>query len=74
MKITIELEKVDALAVLGAVEDGALSWRIQAAISTGIEKEYAEARAKSLAAKARLIIDTLYPETAGSEPAMGGAA
>lgn len=62
MKITLELDKLDALAVLSAVEDGALAWRLQAAISTGMEREYAEARAKSLAAKAKVIIDTLYPE------------
>lgn len=61
-RITIELEKADALAVLGAVEDAALSWKLQAAISTGDEREYALLRAKALRRQARRIIDTLYPE------------
>lgn len=64
MKITLELDKLDALAVLQAVEDGALSWSTQAAISTGLEKQYAELQAKTLRAKARQIVEAIYPELA----------
>lgn len=63
MTITLELEKSDALAVLSAVEDAALSWRLQAAITTGIEHEYAQLRARTFQAKAHDIIEALYPET-----------
>jgi hypothetical protein len=62
MKITLELDKLDALAILSAVEDAALSWGTMAAISTGDEREYAQLRARTFRQKAREIIDALNPE------------
>ena len=64
-KITLEMDKPEALAVLGAVEDSALSWSLQAAISTGLEKEYALLRSRSLKEQARRIVDALYPDPDG---------
>lgn len=63
MKITIELEKLDALAVLQAVEDAALTWSTQAAISTGAERDYAQLKCRIFREKARQITEALYPET-----------
>lgn len=63
MKITLELEKLDALAILQAVDDAALTWSTQAAISTGLEKEYAQLKARTFREKSRQIVEALYPET-----------
>lgn len=62
MKITLDLDKQDALAVLAAIEDAALSWRMQAAISTGEERQYADYRARVYRSQADRIIDRLYPD------------
>lgn len=63
MNITLELDKLDALAILQAVDDAALRWSTHAAISMGEEREYALMKARALREKSRQITLALYPET-----------
>jgi hypothetical protein len=60
--LTLELDTEDALAMLTATQDGALSWRLHAVEAKGpLEREYAECRARMLQAAATQIVDQLVP-------------
>lgn len=62
MMIELELTEPDARELLTAVNDAALSWRLHAATSDGMEAGYAEDRARGLQAVATRICDELIPE------------
>jgi hypothetical protein len=62
--LTLELDTEDALAMLTATQDGALTWRLHAVEAKGpLEREYAECRARMLQAAATQIVDQMIPKT-----------